>query len=373
MTTPRKPRIGCPGNQMIIGIDSNGVVDCGDPPPVGCPTQPVNNCGDTRNLLAAPHGDTQTLTFGTNVGNLYTQVFQCNAGAWNLLSTTGLCSCTPNVWNVQNNVSCADSDNNPCGSRYSGDLDRQTQRVCPSGNVNTVITRNGCVCQNTWGPDTTRSCATHWFRGLVPTQPPSGYSWNTGNVTAAREHVCSSTTSGSCSGYQYQSHNCGCSNGTPYQVVRACSNGAPADEIVTRQFVCNGGGGVGDYGQDVQISVDTTACTCPVGSTPGTPRACTSPTVPIAPHTGVPTTVTWSSPGPGVCTSVTTEDGPESSYCEAPPPLTCVWKRKTGALPIAGTAILTHGVDSCDCSADAGVEPLCSQGGQAYTCSCQVN
>lgn len=361
--------VGCTGNQMIIGIDANGVVDCGDPPPPGCPTQDRTFCGDTETLLPAASGAaSQTLTFSTNGFN-FTRTYQCNAGAWNQTGANPAnvnCGCDPAPFNVQLNESCSHNPASTCGIRFTGTRDRQQERQCPSGNVINVTTRNGCVCTNSSSPDRVRNCATHWFRGLVPTQPPSGFRYNDGEVTAGRNHVCTSTTSGYCTGWQYRSDTCGCvdgpvRNGTP----RPCSNGAPFEEIPQVQFTCSG-----KWGQDVEVGANTSACNCPTTPIAGT-RGCTAPKTPIAPHTGVPTTTTYTLSG-GVCSSATTDDGPEDNYCQAPLPPTYVWKQITGSQPIAGLAALIHGVTQCDPATDSGLQPLCRRGGQSFQCSCQI-
>ncbi len=365
--------VGCTGNQMIIGIDANGVVNCGAPPPAGCASGTRTFCGDTQPLLAAASGSApQVLTFTTN-GSNFTRTYECNNGSWNLTAsnpTTLMCGCDPTPFNITLNQSCSFNPNSTCGIRFTGTKDRQDERLCPSNVVNTVTTRNGCQCVNSTGPDNTGPCDS-WRRSFLPTTPPSGYRHNTGTIAVGQEHICTSTTSGHCSGWRHRSNSCGCSdgaitNGTP----RPCANGAPAQEIPQIQFQCSGGGGLGDYGRNIEVSVDQSACTCPTTPIAGV-RACTNPKTPIAPHTGVPTTTTFTLLA-GVCSSTTTDNGPEDTYCQPPPQPTYVWKTLTGSSTISGTSARIHNVTICDVAVESGNQRSCTKGGQTFArCSCQ--
>jgi prepilin-type N-terminal cleavage/methylation domain-containing protein len=366
-------RIGCPGNRIVVGINSNGTLNCGEPPE-SCPTQQVVLCSGesaetTETLPTSSSGTDIILTAGTNTGNEYTQEWTCNDGTWEMENSYGLCECNASSSNFRYNVSCADESERDCGRRWEGTQDLETRTVCPSGDtVVDYVTRDDCSCIETESVNNW-SCGVSWINSWVLNDPaPDGYRYNTGEVEAFNQHVCPGEY---CSGWQERSSDCGCVNEAPWIDSRSCRNGvpAPAEEYVTYQFVCDGGEGPGQYGQVQEISVDDSACVCDEGVTNGPVRDCTDGRIPRDGYSGVPTLITTSWDGSS-CTTSTADAGPETDYCMEPPPLRCYLEDVS---PLPGVnAVLPRG-SQCDCPEnqdDARDLTPCRVGNSSFNCRC---
>ena len=366
--------VGCPNpGEIILGVDGSGNVDCGTAP-ADCPSINVNICSQSAFLPTRPDGSTRTVSVTTSTGGTRSRDFRCRNGGWSAQGGEygDPCNCTPATLSDNTNISCVDTNYN-CGDRFTGTYSERRERECPSGNVNRIRYDDNCTCIETTQSNSP-SCTASWgVNRIQPSsqRPPSGYSFNTGNVNLERRHRCPQE---SCTGWQFVSHNCGCANGTPYDQPRACSNGFPANEIVTRQFVCAGGEGAGRSGRTEIISIDDSACTCS-GTQPGPTRDCSTltPSLQNRPgSSGVETTDTFSLDGSGNCQRTRTDNGPISNYCQNPPPRVCVWTDVSGTNINTGSVAFDQG-EVCDCDANAGATLPCNAGSNSHYRQCTCN
>lgn len=361
--------ITCPGNKIIRGINADGTVNCGNPPSPGCDTAEVTVCSPNDfTLLPATHGQIRTASGGTNVGNERKQRYRCLSGTWKKHGGAwGLCSCSEASYSPRYNVSC--NTNSACGRQFDGTKDDIINRVCPSGATSRDTTRDGCTCVESEKQDTAE-CRTSSTVNLVPSQPPSGSSYNDGTITSVRRNSCTTNT---CSAAEHVSDTCGCKVDAPVPLApKACPPGFLGQIQVTEEFVCPDGEGVGKWGQPLIIE-DDSACDCN-GSEPDGYRTCPDGKVPIDPdtHNGIPQTITRTLNGAS-CDTTTTDDGPVDNYCQPPPALICAWTVNLGAQPSPGLTPADSEGDPCDCETDTEIQNArCASGGDAFNCSCQV-
>lgn len=358
---------GCPVGEVIVGIDNGGNAICsGTAPNPNCPTTQVPLCGANQTLAFAAHGTTRTLTAGASRSQTYT----CNNGTWNAGPATGLCNCTPSA-PYNDTIPCALNDNQ-CGPRFTGTQDIQrTDVTCPSGNsTSTIIDNSRCVCDPNSRRTVGRNCrgANSWWISFVASQPPSGYSFNTGRVNLERITQCPAAT---CSPWQLDNENCGCTNDVQTQ-NSTCTNGFSGNRTRTRNYTCVGGGGVGDYGRWGNWSAwDTTACNCDTTAVSNGLIQCHDAQAGWVPKPSGPggiRTQTTNAVVGQACVSQTTQLDTLTAVCDPPPPVQCAWSPGGSSAP-GGHPTNFAGVPG-GCACGTGNAP-CEQGPLRFnSCSC---
>lgn len=148
--------VRCPAGQYVTSINGSGNLVCGGTAtPLGCPRKAVDLCYNedsaewTRPALASQtNGGTRTVTGGFNRSETY----RCNAGEWELQSSSGQCACTP-VAAEERFYSCdrgfyLDNSTWPVpGGRYTGSIRATFTRTCGATPAETeTVASNTCQC-----------------------------------------------------------------------------------------------------------------------------------------------------------------------------------------------------------------------------------
>ena len=338
-------RIECPGGSIATGIDSNGELECSDPPPPGCPTVNVNLCSETEILPASDHGQRRDISVTTSAGGTRYARYQCDSGSWDLVWTWGdPCDCTAST-GTPRDVSCRRWSS--CGNRYSGTRTIQTNFVCPEGRSRTItLDDSGCTCLET-SRERQRSC-------------PSGF--NGGRIFQRNTHDCSATPP-RCSGWIEYDRTCSCTPETDTRTL-SCPSGLTGEIRQERNFTCPGGStNPGVQGGWTTVS---NTCTC-VPSSRVESRSC-----PISGHSG-----TYRVRVNFNCPSATYSEEVIENTCVAPPPIPYYWRSYQSGSPTFGPSRRGPQVgDRCD-ESEAGDRVNCHTviGSGTYgnfRCQCRI-
>lgn len=202
----------CPAGEMMTGINADGSLVCQTVVP--CPATNVTIC--TTNDGALPgglQGQMVTLTSGAS----RTVVYQCNAGVWQSINTTGVCNCTP--VNQDTTIAC---DPNLDGG-WTGNIIQNTTTVCPSGVTTISNNTSDCSCV----PDS-------------ETRPVACAAGFVGGTIEQRDWVCDTATSGHWTAWVTTGGACTCNTSTETRNL-TCPTAYTGTWQQERSFTCPAG------------------------------------------------------------------------------------------------------------------------------------
>lgn len=369
------PRCGivearCADGQYLIGINSDGTLNCGDALLPGCPRQSVGACQETHELPPTPHGQSYDIR---NAGDSYNVRYDCNAGTWEFSNEWGHCNpCIGTEGNIEY-TSCT-KEGSICGDGYSGQHMVQLYYACPDREWKQlqIANKNFCKCEETFDVE-----ATTCFHPLVSQEKgvPSGSWFNRGSAQLISFHDCGSDTP-SCTDYQYHKDDCHCEEvlNSPAG-TEACHSKFPGFAGTIRKykdFTCPNG----KYqpGTTAEIREDTSECTCQVTDEPVPAASLDCSQIKEGTVGTIKRQKTISIVNGSCVSDIENVPGPEGDpdqACQPPPPITCSWNAIGSAFG-DGIAGRRDG-DPCDCAMDTSSIQNCSRGNSLFNCECRVD
>jgi len=314
---------GCPDPEIIIGIDNNGNAICsgatGNP---SCRTAQFPVCGVDQTASFGTDGTIRSLTGGINRVENYI----CDAGTWRPNGSSGVCACTPTAPILGDQQCSIRSD---CNIRFNGrETIQVTAETCmpPGTSATTILDQSACICNPT-PRNQQASCEgirNRVFMSSFITLPPGDNEYNSGTVNIQRATQCPART---CTPWTLTNEDCGCIPETNIE-TSACDTGYIGTRTRSNNFVCNSGGGVGDYGRNVVGPWDESGCTCDPTPTITVVRCeDRSPSWTLRannPHGGIRVQTVRVDNGTS-CVSTSTDLDTLTEACDPPQPAQCAW------------------------------------------------